>query len=78
LNYSPTRTLLGEIGKLSARRICNQVTLTLEPVENATGYIIYAGDRINVELFLSCYDSAATVEDIAIMVEVRYDSSVPV
>jgi len=47
-------------------------------MKSSNSFTFSAGDRINVELFLSCYGSAATVEDIAIMVEVRYDSSVPV
>jgi len=63
----------------SSMLVSGSVTATGNDLGNSTtsnSFTFSAGDRINVELFLSCYDSA-TVEDIAIMVEVRYDSSVP-
>ena len=65
----------------SSMLVSGSVTATGNDLGNSTtsnSFTFSAGDRINVELFLSCYGSAATVEDIAIMVEVRYDSSVPV
>ena len=65
----------------SSMVVIGSVTATGNDLGNSTtsnSFTFSAGDRINVELFLSCYGSAATVEDIAIMVEVRYDSSVPV
>ena len=64
----------------SSMLVSGSVTATGNDLGNSTtsnSFTFSAGDRINVELFLSCYGSAATVEDIAIMVEVRYDSSVP-
>ena len=64
----------------SSMLVSGSVTATGNDLGNSTtsnSFTFSAGDRINVELFLSCYVSAATVEDIAIMVEVRYDSSVP-
>ena len=63
----------------SSMLVSGSVTATGNDLGNSTtsnSFTFSAGDRINVELLLGCSDSA-TVEDIAIMVEVRYDSSVP-
>jgi len=64
----------------SSMVVIGPVSVTGNDLGNSTtsnSFTFSAGDRINVELLLGCSDSA-TVEDIAIMVEVRYDSSVPV
>jgi len=67
--------------KVNSSMVVNgPVTVTGNDLGNFTtrnSFTFSAGDKINVELLLYCSDSA-TVEDIAIMVEVRYDSSVPV